>query len=247
VTALRALGRSSAMATVWIERIYNFRDETFVVKQNDGTWHPYIYQAGEPSGGKRYLEDEPIQVPPGAALECSYFFIPWSDWGRVRIEGPAGSLEVVVGPANLQNLDYLRGFDEQRNEVLTVQMGPRGGWWSSSLALHLVFDQTGVRWVIWSATNVMEHILQPAAEILESAAPILLAVLGLEVPRARRRGLYGPRVGLLEAEVDREKVAGEREEVGMEAGVGRMGNGMAGRVARRDLSPRRAPAHREHS
>lgn len=160
------------MATVWIEKIWNHSDHAFVIKQNDGTWRPWVNERN-----KSYGRDEPIPIDPGEILTCQHFFMPWVDWGRTRIEGPQGNLEFVIGPVSWSSLDNLRGFDDGRNEILTVEMGPRGSWWSSSLSLHLVFSNTGLRWTIWSATNIGGDILGKAAQVLDLTATELIKKL----------------------------------------------------------------------
>ncbi len=103
--------------------------------------------------------------------------MPWIDWGRVRIEGPGGSLEISVGPTGPDTNDFLRGFDAGRNEVLSVEIGRRGSWWSDSVSLHCVFDDNGLRWSIWSATGVPGDILRTAGDALLRVAPALIGAL----------------------------------------------------------------------
>src|SRR6266540_1733602 len=114
------------MTTAWIEKIWNLSNQSFTILQNDGTWRPYVQERN-----KSYASDEAISVSPGDVLTCEHFFIPWIDWGRVRIEGPDGSLEVSVGPKSHSSNDFIRGFDAVRDEVLATEIGPRGSWWSA--------------------------------------------------------------------------------------------------------------------
>jgi hypothetical protein len=160
------------MATVWLEKVWNISSHDFVLRQNDGTWRPWVRERS-----KSYAIDEEIPVGAGEVLTCDHFFIPWIDWGRLRVEGPGGGLEFSVGPAGWSSLDNLRGFDDERREVLTVEMGPRGGWWSSSVSLHLVFRNDGMQWSIWSATNVGGDVLAAAGELFRLLAPVLLPIL----------------------------------------------------------------------
>jgi hypothetical protein len=161
------------MATVWIEKVWNVSSSNnFVLLQNDGTWRPWVRERS-----KSYQPDEEIPVAPGESLTCDHFFVPWIDWGRLRVQGPGGGLEFSVGPVSFSSLDNLRGFDDQRNEVLTVEMGNRGGWWSSSVSLHLVFRDNGMQWSIWSATNVGSDTLQAAGKAFQLLAPVLLPIL----------------------------------------------------------------------
>jgi hypothetical protein len=157
------------MATVWIDKIWNLSDHDFTILQNDGTWRPWCNERSHSYGG-----DEPIPVGHGEVLSFQHFFMPWVDWGRTRIEGPEGNLEFVIGPVSFSSLDNLRGFDDARNEVLTVEMGNRGSWWSSSVSLHLVFHNDAMRWSIWSATNVGSDILNKAGSLLDLAAQELI-------------------------------------------------------------------------
>jgi hypothetical protein len=150
------------VATVWLEKVWNLSSHEFTLKQNDGTWRPWVNERS-----KSYAIDEAIPVSPGDILTCQHFFIPWIDWGRLRVEGPEGNLEFSVGPKGWSSLDCLRGFDDERKEVLTVEMGPRGSWWSASVSLHLVFADDAMRWTIWSATKVGYDVLQAAGKLLE--------------------------------------------------------------------------------
>ena len=149
--------------------IWNLTDHEFVLKQNDGTWRPWIREHN-----RSYGPDETIQVKRGQVLTCDHFLIPWIDWGRLRVEGPKGNLEFSVGPVSWSSLDNLRGFDDQRKNVRTVEMGPRGGWWLSSVSLHLVFRNDGMHWSIWSATSVGHDVLAASGKLLEFAAQKLI-------------------------------------------------------------------------
>jgi hypothetical protein len=182
------------MAAVWITEIKNFsRQHQFTLRQNDGTWHPII-------GGRRYMQDEPIDVAPRhdvtirgvpekgvpdtvipdavTQLNCQYFFVGWTDFARTQIQGPGGILNVMVGPTGAgSGNDFLRIFDERENEVASVEMGPRGSGAIASLDLHLNFDEDNVRWVIWNQNGVGAAILQRADEAFRAAAPQLLLAL----------------------------------------------------------------------
>ncbi|MFF4576072.1 hypothetical protein [Streptomyces sp. NPDC001410] len=160
------------MATVWLEKVFNLSDYSFTLLQNDGTWRPYCRERGQ-----SYGRDEEIPINSGEVLRFDHFFIPWADWGRLRVQGPEGGVDFVVGPASWSSLDNLRGFDDGRNEIFTVEMGPRGSWWSSSVSLHLVFHNDGMRWSIWSANNVGGDILSKAGSLLDQAATELIKKL----------------------------------------------------------------------
>jgi hypothetical protein len=160
------------LATVWIEKMWNISSHDFTVLQNDGTWRPWVNERK-----KSYGVDEPIPLAAGEALTCQHFFMPWADWGRTRIEGPGGNLEFIIGPVSASSMDNLRGFDDTRKEVLTVEMGPRGSWWSSSVSLHLVLADDGMRWSIWSATKVPFDVLNKAGSLLDLAATELIKKL----------------------------------------------------------------------
>jgi hypothetical protein len=160
------------MATVWLEKAWNLSNHDFLLKSNDGTWRPWSRERQH-----SYAIDEPIEIPRGQTLTFDHFFIPWIDWGRLRIEGPGGNVEFSVGPVSFSSLDNLRGFDDQRREITTVEMGPRGSWWSASVSLHLVFRDDGVHWTIWSATNVGSDILQAAGKVFEWTAKAIIEAL----------------------------------------------------------------------
>jgi hypothetical protein len=160
------------MATVWIGKVWNLSDQSFTLLQNDGTWRPWCVERSH-----SYGRDEPIPLAPGDVLTFQHFFMPWVDWGRTRVEGPDGNLEFVIGPVSWSSLDNLRGFDDARNEVLTVEMGPRGSWWSASVEMHLVFHNDAMRWSIWSATKVGQDILNKAGTYLDLAATELIKKL----------------------------------------------------------------------
>ncbi|MFD7137372.1 hypothetical protein [Streptomyces sp. NPDC059894] len=165
------------MATVWLKKVYNFSSHEFTVKQNDGTWRPWCIERR-----KVYAVDEAITLSPGDVLTFDHFFMPWADWGRTRIEGPADSLEFHIGPTAADSPDYLRGFDSALNEVLTVPMGPRGSWWSASVDLRLVFEDDAMRWVIWNANGVGPDLLSEAGKLLHEAAMELIKKLVNVIP-----------------------------------------------------------------
>jgi hypothetical protein len=162
----------TTMATVWLERVYNLSNSEFTLLQDDGTWRPYCVERQ-----KSYQPDEAITVSAGDVLNFQHFFMPWVDWGRMRVQGPDGGLDFVVGPVSWSSMDNLRAFDDQRLEVLTVEMGPRGSWWSASVSLHLVLADDAMRWSIWSATRVGYDVLNKAGELLSLAATELIKKL----------------------------------------------------------------------
>lgn len=157
------------MATVWLEKAWNLTGHEIRLLQNDGTWRPWVNEEQ-----KSYQRDEPIVLGANTSLTFQHFFIPWIDWGRLRVEGPVGGIEFSVGPVSWSSLDNLRGFNDERREVLTAEMGPRGGWWSSSVSLHLVLRDDGLQWSIWSATSVGHDVLNKTGELLEFAAKELI-------------------------------------------------------------------------
>ncbi|WP_089100119.1 hypothetical protein [Streptomyces hyaluromycini] len=160
------------MATVWLEKVFNQSDYSFTLLQNDGTWRPYCRERG-----KSYGRDEEIVLSGGDVLTFDHFFLPWVDWGRLRVQGPEGGIDFVVGPVSWSSLDNLRGFDDRQEEIFTAEMGPRGSWWSSSVSLHLTFHNDGMRWSIWSATKVGTDVLGKAASYLDLAATELIKKL----------------------------------------------------------------------
>jgi hypothetical protein len=163
------------MATVWIKRIYNYSGGPIILKTNDGTWHPII-------DGHRYMQDEPIQLEDGTATTADHFFIPWSDWGRLRIENPASgrAVEWRVGPPPNETYDALRGWDDQGNEVGSLPVGDRGSWWSASTDLDLLFTDATVRWTIVAQMNVKEQYLKDFAMIAQYVEKAIGIVLGLK-------------------------------------------------------------------
>jgi hypothetical protein len=165
------------MATCWTTEVWNLSSHNFTLLQNDGTWRPWCRERS-----KSYARDEDIPVGSGEHLTFDHFFMPWVDWGRMRIQGPDGGIDFVIGPVSWSSMDNLRGFDDQRNEILTVEMGPRGSWWSASVSLHLVFHDDAVRWTIWSATSVPNQILNKAGELLEMASTELIKKLVSKIP-----------------------------------------------------------------
>jgi hypothetical protein len=162
------------MATVWIKRIYNYSGHQIVLKTNDGTWHPII-------NGHRYMQDEPIVLDQGTVLTADHFFIPWSDWGRLRIESPetGRATEWRVGPPPNETFDALRGWDDQGNLVGNLPVGDRGSWWSASADLDLLFTQDEVRWTIVAQMNVKETYLRDFANLAQYVGKAAAVVLEL--------------------------------------------------------------------
>ncbi|HEX8597241.1 MAG TPA: hypothetical protein VF952_01845 [Chloroflexia bacterium] len=159
------------MAMVWITQIENFRKEIFTLRQSDPTYHPVI-------GGHQYKPDERIRVLPRYSKNASSFAVPWADHGRLLIDGPNSRVTVIVGPTSTSSIDYLRCFDRQKNEIKpALPMGPRGGSQIADVSLHLVFNDTGVHFIIWSANQVGNDIIQEAKKLGDLLAGALIAKL----------------------------------------------------------------------
>jgi hypothetical protein len=192
------------MAAVWITEIKNFSPHHFTLYQNDGTWHPIIngrgFKPDEPIAVPAARDTEttffmpigfpptvtPVVIPPGPAiLQCQYFFVGWTDFARTRIQGPDGGINVMVGPTGFDNEnDFLRVFDDEENEIASIEMGPRGSGFVCSLDLHLNFDDDKVRWLIWNANGV-------GADVLERADKLFMPELAKALGKLLFGGLLG--------------------------------------------------------
>src|SRR5690349_6849779 len=126
------------MAMVWITKIYNFRSETFVLQQNDPTYHPVI-------NGQQY-NNRPIYITPGFNADANWFVIPWADTNAyLTAQGPGGTLTFDVGPAKATDTDdSLRAYDKEQNEAVNFDVGPKGPNFVASCSLHLVFNANGM-------------------------------------------------------------------------------------------------------
>jgi hypothetical protein len=182
------------MAAGWITQINNFSDFDFVVRTNDPTWRPII-------GGKQYAVDEaisvprrrkqnitlplppplpPITIPAGpTVVNVQYAMIGWVDFARTRIEGPGGSVDVLIGPEGVN--DFLRFFDDQQRELGSVELGPRGPGSIASVDFHLnIYNPTptpgqtaasmGVHFLWWNQNGVGSEILKRIDDQIGKAA-----------------------------------------------------------------------------
>jgi hypothetical protein len=68
------------------------------LKTNDRTWHP--------SPTATDMQDERIVLEHGTVITADHFLIPWSDWGRLRIESSeTGRHRVESRSTTEQNLE----------------------------------------------------------------------------------------------------------------------------------------------
>ena len=110
------------MSLVWIKQLSNSSSRTITLKQNDPTYHPVLHSgtgvslpdSGHANGSPfqkdfQVTQDKPIIVQPGGSFTSDWFVIPWSNSGRLLIEGGQGngSLEICVGPFGKENADYI--------------------------------------------------------------------------------------------------------------------------------------------
>jgi hypothetical protein len=191
------------MAMGWITQVWNNTDTEFVLKQNDPSWRPIqdVGRGANPFFGRRYQPDEPIVVgpqfrfvdlpwglrypidpPQPRRMTFDYFIIPWAEAGRLLIEGPGGSAEIVIGPTGAGSDDFLKFLDPRTRVDLSppAVVGPRGGGWRASVDYHLVFNEPaakGAFFMAWAAHNVGSVVLESAKEALEKAGPVILTKL----------------------------------------------------------------------
>ncbi|MFE8602023.1 hypothetical protein [Archangium violaceum] len=110
------------MSLVWIKQLTNSSSRTITLKQNDPTYHPVLHsgnrvvlpESGHHDGSPfqrdiQVTQDKPIVVQPGGSFTSDWFVIPWSNSGRLLIEGGQanGSLEICVGPFGKDDSDYI--------------------------------------------------------------------------------------------------------------------------------------------
>ena len=141
--ALAALaGAQPAYACMaWIERVENNSGMQLRLLQNDPSWHPV-----RKSDGRRFMQDEPIEVGPRSSEDFSYFVIPWEDHGRLRIEGPGGAVNAVVGPRRGTQIDHVK-FRCGSGDLQDIQLGARGNQFVCSVRFKLVIDDSEARFV----------------------------------------------------------------------------------------------------
>jgi hypothetical protein len=122
----------------WVERIENHSGMFLTLLQNDPTWHPVI-------NGHQYAPDEPIRVAPGTNVDCSFFVIPWQDFGRLEVQGPGGTVTWKVGPVG-DGDDFLKGSAQGAKEQ-QIELGPRGNQFICTIGYHLVATDTEIQWL----------------------------------------------------------------------------------------------------
>lgn len=131
--------RPAAACMAWVEQVENNSNMSLTLLQNDPTWHPI-------SNGRRYWKDEPISVAPGSRKSFSYFVIPWVDYGRLRIRGPHGYVDAVVGPkAGAGGDDFLRFTSNRFGRIEDIKLGPRGNQFVCSARFKMVFDNQNLK------------------------------------------------------------------------------------------------------
>ncbi len=180
------------MANVWLSNIYNRTDTDFVLKQNDFWWRP----TQKPSG-RKYAEDERIEIRGDRDYRFDGFSVPWVSPGenrRLRVEGPDGALEFYVGPENGGNQDFLFGFDEQRQVVTRVPLGPQGV--GNTVWLSLSFNNVnGMLWRVEKSEGYVDDalklVLTKADKLFDKAADVLIAKIAEDVYDAVKSALAG--------------------------------------------------------
>jgi hypothetical protein len=178
-----------SVAMGWITQVWNNTDTTFTLRQNDPSWRPIqdVGRGANPFFGRRYEPDEAIVVEPQARfvdlpwglgrlpvdppqprnIHFAYFVIPWAEDGRLLLEGPGGSVEIVIGPTGAGSDDFLKFLDPRTRVDLapSAVVGPRGGGWRASVDYHLVFNEPaakGAFFMAWAAHNVGSVVLESA-------------------------------------------------------------------------------------
>lgn len=194
------------MAVGWIDQIMNFSGSDFTVQTNDRTWRPVInghqYAVDERIPVRRaYRAGEVVVIPapfPGApeiripmmaggphVLDVDFAMIGWADFARTRITGPGGYVDVVIGPTGVSDRDYLRIFDEQMNEVGSIEMGPRGGGHVASVDFKLIIRDDSIRFLWWSSSIVGAQLLERFDKIMTVLGTQLAGKLigGIPIPK----------------------------------------------------------------
>jgi hypothetical protein len=162
LAATGLVGATPAQAAMaWIEQIQNDSTTHLTLRSNDPTWHPVCE-------GRQYLSDVPIEVPPGAHLNCSYFVIPWADYGRLEIRGSGPSVvNWTVGPKS-DGQDYLKGFTNGMKLPDSHPLGARGNQFvAPSFRYKLHVTDKGVRWVKLGE-GVERHFFEWARLLVEA-------------------------------------------------------------------------------
>jgi hypothetical protein len=174
------------MSMAWITEMRNFMDYDIQLTHYDPRWHPFLAM---PTSARSYADGETITFPKPTELfnpmfaACSDFVVPWSSYGHLHIQGPGGGIRVVVAPIDQNSGDFLRMFDDHDQQLLQIELGPRGGAWvSASWDFHLVFDTRNggeVRWIAWDVNAMGIKFAQIGSRVLEAGAKFLAQKLGL--------------------------------------------------------------------
>ncbi len=156
------------MALVWIKRVENRSNLTFILRQNDPSWHPVIHQAsnvtlpdtpGGMNAGVQVQNDQRIVVGANGSLSCDYFVIPWDGKGRLLVEAarsgdqaPKTGISAVVGPApHDDSMDYL--LQSGPANLPPIPMGDRGIGHNVELSLIIDPRADGVGEIRFEPTN----------------------------------------------------------------------------------------------
>jgi len=187
------------MAAGWIVQMLNYSSTDFTIRTSDRTWRPVIngqqFAVDAPIALPRAIQPGdtlqlpflpfPIPLPPGPrVLNVDFAMIGWTDFARTRIEGPGGAIEVMIGPTGPDNQDYLRIFDEQMNEIESIEIGPRGAGHVASVDFKLVITDESVRFLWWNSNFTGRDLLERFDKIMTLVGTELAKKLisGIKLP-----------------------------------------------------------------
>jgi hypothetical protein len=97
------------MSAVWITRVINNSDQDITMDFLDRTWRPV-----NPDSGVRFAVGEPLLFPARTAagqptiVNLQYAFVGWAGWSKTTVQGPTGTVDLVVGPNDFTDQDYLK-------------------------------------------------------------------------------------------------------------------------------------------
>ena len=125
---------------------------------------------------------------PGASgrdADCAPGFRDLVRLGRSIGAGPGGYVDVVIGPTGVSDRDYLRIFDEQMNEVESIEIGPRGGGHVASVDFKLIIRDESVRFLWWSSNFTGAQLLERFDKIMTVLGTQLAGKLigGITIPK----------------------------------------------------------------